>query len=372
MAASSPTSCANSWHVPDLSPQIARVIRYADRQHPADAVLRSQLREARWLTPAQRREISTAVFAYYRWFAWLDARSSLRDQIAQAMDLARRGTQKFSDHELIAKAVPAWLAQTMDVTPSFARALQSPPRLWLRARKGQGIQLAERLGNCRPSSVPDALEYLGDDDLYQRAEFKTGAFEIQDLHSQIVSRLADPQPGHTWWDACAGEGGKTLHLSDLMDNKGLIWSSDRAAWRLEKLKRRAARAAVFNYRVAPWDGHARLPTKTKFDGVLVDAPCSGVGTWQRNPHARWTTTVQDVEELAQVQKRLLGYVTPAIKPGGKLVYAVCTLTRAETTEVVEALGAEKPEFALQAATFLRLEETGGNGMFVALWNHHER
>ncbi|MGC8000561.1 hypothetical protein ACP3XN_24520, partial [Salmonella enterica] len=83
-----------------------------------------------------------------------------------------------------------------------------------------------------------------------------------------------------------------------MENSGLIWASDRAAWRLQKLKRRTARAKVFNYRVAMWDGGVKLPTKTKFDGVLVDAPCSGLGTWQRNPHARWTTTPGDVAELA--------------------------------------------------------------------------
>jgi 16S rRNA (cytosine967-C5)-methyltransferase len=350
-----------------LSFLVERVIRQADRQHPADAVLRSELREARHLSSARREEISAAVFAYYRWFGWLDPAAFLHNQIARAVELDRRGPQKFNDHEVIAKSVPDWLAQTMDVSANFARALQSPPKLWLRARKGQGIQLAERLGHTRPSSVPDALEYLGDDDLYQHPEFKNGAFEIQDLNSQVVSRLADPQPGQTWWDACAGEGGKTLHLSDLMENKGLIWASDRAAWRLDKLKRRAARARVFNYRVVPWNGDARLPTKTKFDGVLIDAPCSGVGTWQRNPHARWTTTIEDVRELAGIQKQLLLHATPAVKPGGKLVYAVCTLTRAETNEIVGDFAAAKPEFALEAATLLRLEETGGNGMFVAVW-----
>src|SRR5690606_4715628 len=131
------------------------------------------------------------------------------------------------------------------------------------------------------------------------------------------------------------EGGKTLHLSALMQNKGLIWASDRAEWRLRSLKRRTGRAQVFNYRAAAWDGGPKLPTKTKFDGVLVDAPCSGVGTWQRNPHARWTTTENDVRELAEIQKRLLTNVAPNVKPGGKLIFAVCTLTRAETTEVVE-------------------------------------
>ena len=113
-----------------------------------------------------------------------------------------------------------------------------------------------------------------------------------------------------------------------MANRGLIWASDRAEWRLQKLRRRAARAKVFNYRPARWDGGARLPTRTKFDGVLVDAPCSGLGTWQRNPHARWTTTVEDVRELAELQRRLLAHTAPSLKPGGRLIYAVCTLTRA--------------------------------------------
>src|SRR6185295_17316743 len=128
---------------------------------------------------------------------------------------------------------------------------------------------------------------------------------------------------------CAGEGGKTMHLSALMENKGLIWASDRAAWRLKNLKRRAARAKVFNFRSELWDGGAKLPTKTKFDGILVDAPCSGVGTWQRNPHARWTTTLDDVRELGAVQLQLLDRVAGSLKPEGRLIYSVCTLTRTE-------------------------------------------
>ena len=86
-----------------------------------------------------------------------------------------------------------------------------------------------------------------------------------------------------------------------------------------------------------WDGGAKLPTKTKFDGILVDAPCSGVGTWQRNPQGRWTTELQDVKELAEVQKQLLANAAAALKPGGRLIYSVCTLTRSETTEVAEAI-----------------------------------
>jgi 16S rRNA (cytosine967-C5)-methyltransferase len=218
--------------------------------------------------------------------------------------------------------------------------------------------------------------------LFKTPEFHAGEFEIQDIASQMVGWLCAPQPGETWWDACAGEGGKTLHLSDLMRNQGLLWASDRAEWRLKKLKRRAGRAKVFNYRSAFWDGGAKLPTKTKFDGVLVDAPCSGIGTWQRNPQARWTTTPDDVRELSEIQRRLLANAAPGVKPGGKLIFSVCTLSRAETTEVVEYFNASRPDFeplalpeisggqrpfTSAAAKIIWPQDLDGNGMFIAGW-----
>jgi 16S rRNA (cytosine967-C5)-methyltransferase len=171
-----------------------------------------------------------------------------------------------------------------------------------------------------------------------------------------------------------------LHLSDLMQNKGLIWASDRVEWRLKKLKQRAARAKSFNYRAVLWNGGVKLPTKTKFDGVLLDAPCSGLGTWARNPHARWTTTPQDVRELAQVQKQLLANAAVALKPGGRLVYSVCTLTWAETIEVAREFEQTHPDFQpvaiaspfnesgeTMAQHCFWPQQTGGNGMFVAGW-----
>jgi len=228
--------------------------------------------------------------------------------------------------------------------------------------------------------LAETLEYYGRKDLFRTTEFHTGDFELQDLSSQVVGLACAPAPGETWWDACAGEGGKMLHLADLMRNKGLIWASDRAEWRLRKLKRRAARAKVFNYRTAVWNGGAKLPTKTKFDGLLVDAPCSGTGTWQRNPHARWTLRPDDVKELSELQVKLLAHAAAAVKPGGKLVYSVCSLTRSETIGVIDSFEKRALEFtALQvpnplepdsppaAKLFLRPQQFGGNGMFIAAW-----
>jgi 16S rRNA (cytosine967-C5)-methyltransferase len=371
----------------------ARIVALASREQPADAVLRDYLVDPTRtrMPPAEKRAVVRAVFTYFRWLQWLEPRDSLQKQFSQALALQ----QRFDENPLAIKAealavrtVPAWLRDEMELPADFLRQLQRDPVVWLRARPGTAEKLAATLGDCTPavltqpsaanaqlSAVPlTALCYTGDKDLFRTPEFQAGAFEIQDLASQFVGHACTPQPGETWWDACAGAGGKTLHLADLMQNKGLVWASDRSARRLTALKQRTARAKIFNYRTAPWDGSARLPTKTKFDGILIDAPCSGVGTWQRNPHARWTTTTTDVRELAAVQLQLLNHAAPALKPGGRLIYSVCTLTRSETTAVAEAFAAAHPElephplFGSGSSQLTILpHEINANGMFIAGW-----
>ena len=370
----------------------ARIIARSSRRDPADAVLRSELKAQKGLHHARARQITDAVFAYFRWFGWLDAKIAIEDQIAKAIDLARqfatleRGQpcpRELSDTEMGARTVSQWVTQELTITTEWAHALQTPPTVWLRARPGSGPDLAKKLGDCVPfgeDALADVLDYRGEKDLFRTKEFHAGEFELQDLSSQAVSLICAPKPGETWWDACAGEGGKMLHLCSLMGNKGLVWATDRAEWRLKKLKRRAARARTFNYRAREWNGGPILPFKTKFDGVLVDAPCSGIGTWQRNPHARWTTSLQDIHELSQTQFHLLQRAADAIKPKGKLVYAVCTLSQSETTEVAEKFEQNNPGFkrlpfsdplSAQASPiaqlFLRTENCGGNGMFIAAW-----
>jgi len=383
---------------------IERVISAADAEHPADRLLREELKSVKSLSARETTEISQTVFAYYRWFGWLDEGDSLTTRLGRARELDTRFRDdpgSFRDDEMIERAVPKWISAEIKVTAKWARSLQKEPAVWLRAqsarreaqgagreeqsagRKAQGEEVRMALGDCRPlgdGPLANTLEYRGKKDLFLTPEFHAGLFEIQDVNSQMVSLVCAPRPGETWWDACAGEGGKLLHLSDLMNNKGLIWASDRAEWRLKNLKRRAARAGVFNYRTVPWDGGSRRPTKTHFDGVLVDAPCSGVGTWQRNPHARWTLRPQDVSELAALQTNILAHAAPAMKPGGKLIYAVCTLTRSETAEVAERFSRDHPRFkplpfrnpvngrdCAAGQYIFDPAEHRGNGMFVAAW-----
>ncbi len=365
----------------------AQVISTISAEQRADSALRFYFETHRYLQPPAKRAISHAVFSYFRWLSWLDPKSSPQKRVEQAGTLHARfaADEKSVKAEALAvRAVPEWLWSELDfpadpaaapaAKAAWLRQLQRDPALWLRARPNQGAKLAAALRDCDFSQrAPDALRFKGRQDLFRTEEFKHGDFEIQDLASQLVGHACAPKPGETWWDACAGEGGKTLHLADLMANKGLIWATDRHTKRLDTLKRRASRAQLFNYRTAVWDGTAKLPTKAKFDGVLLDAPCSGVGTWQRNPQARGTTTPADVQELAAIQLGLLNQVAGSLKPGGRLVYAVCTLTRSETVAIADAFADAHPEFEphplfdADPRVTLWPHELDANGMFIAAW-----
>jgi 16S rRNA (cytosine967-C5)-methyltransferase len=384
-----------------LALRAATIIAQVSPDVHADFALKREFAGDPDLTPQDKRDLSRAVFAYYRWFRWFDHTSAVASRVNTALDLQRKfdaGPASVNATHLAERVLPAWALASIDFPSTAARTayllqLQREPALWLRPQRAYASALARIL---KPNTAPDfarsgftfqspaltptALRYEGPTDLFRTDEFKQGLFEIQDLASQLVGHACAPLPTETWWDACAGEGGKMLHLSDLMNNKGLIWASDRHTGRLATLRKRAGRAKAFNYRPVVWTGGPVLPTKTKFDGILVDAPCSGVGTWQRNPHARWSTTETDVKELAEIQLQLLENTRKALKPGGRLLYAVCTLTRQETTDIVRAfsqahpelepitlLGLPAPKTGPATGHFLWPQDLNANGMFIAAW-----
>ncbi len=357
----------------------AQVIELTTPERPADAVLRLVLREAGHVQPKTAEHTARAVFTHYRWLGWLDPAAPLAERISHALELAARfrdQPESFTDEEML-RAVPEWARDAVDASPGWLRALQHDRSLWVRTRPGTAGKFAGKFVPSHLSThplAPDAVRYDGKIDLFKTPEFHNGNFEIQDIASQAIGTLCRPRHGDFWWDTCAGEGGKTLHLCDQMENKGVVWATDRAEWRLKQLQLRMKRAKLFNYRVAAWDGSSVPPREGKFNGVLVDAPCSGLGTWQKNPHARWTTQPKDVAELAAVQLQMLENVCGALKRGGRLIYAVCTVTRAETTDIVRAFSAKHPELIPSALTengpaemFLWPQDLGGNGMFVAAW-----
>lgn len=362
---------------------VLRVLSKAGRDRPADTVLREELKSAHGLHTALRSWASQAVFTHERWRGLLEATTPDARSVEQALDWARRfeaDPQAIPHDQLARAAVPSWISSHIELNSDWLRSLQQPPVLWLRSPRRWTEEVGQVLWDVQPGPLPGSWSYSGGENLLRSELFHAGKFEIQDLASQGVGWICRPSPGETWWDACAGEGGKLMHLSELMANRGLLWASDRALWRLQRLRRRAARAGVHNYRVVEWKGDGPAPMRTDFDGVLVDAPCSGVGTWQRNPHARWTLEPRDIEELAALQLNLLRLASRRVKPGGRLIYAVCTLTHAETEGVADAFSRDNGEFEPwpepcpfkfspnpMSRHCFPPQRTRGNGMFVAIW-----
>lgn len=171
--------------------------------------------------------------------------------------------------------------------------------------------------------------------------FREGAFEVQDVSSQLFVEWCRPASGCQVLDACAGGGGKSLFMAALMNNTGRIIAHDRNPSALAELKKRAARAGAFNIEIRTTV--AAMPGKS-FDIVLVDAPCSGLGTLQRNPDIKWNLEPSDVANLESEQLRILSDYAAFVKPGGRLVYATCTLLPEENENVVQKFLSSFTEF----------------------------
>lgn len=181
--------------------------------------------------------------------------------------------------------------------------------------------------------------------LFGTKSFKEGLFEVQDEGSQLLSLLLEPKRREMVVDFCAGAGGKTLHLGALMANSGTLYAFDVAAHRLERLTPRLKRAGLSNVRTVAIrhendDRVQRL--HGKIDRVLVDAPCSGTGTLRRNPDIKWRTL--DLATLTATQQKILAAAAALLKPGGRLVYATCSLLTEENEAVVAGFLAAHPEF----------------------------
>jgi 16S rRNA (cytosine967-C5)-methyltransferase len=190
---------------------------------------------------------------------------------------------------------------------------------------------------CKP--LPTAARILGEGDLTSTRAFHEGKFEIQDLGSQFILASAAVETGGCWLDACAGAGGKTLQLATLVGPAGRVDAHDVRPEALEELQVRARRGGFEHIRILE-----RRPDNSLYDGVLVDAPCSGTGTWRRSPHLKWCTKPADIAAQAVRQGQLLAQCSRQVRPGGILLYATCSLSRFENTEVVRAFLGEHPEF----------------------------
>jgi 16S rRNA (cytosine967-C5)-methyltransferase len=195
------------------------------------------------------------------------------------------------------------------------------------------------------------------------AIFKEGLIEVQDEASQLAAILADARPGTRVVDFCAGAGGKTLALAAAMNNRGKLIACDTAAWRLDRAGQRLRRAGLANVERRPLsterDPWVKRHAKT-FDRVFVDAPCLGIGTWRRNPDAKWRATETDLGELVERQHDILASAARLTKIGGHLIYATCSLLREENEAQAERFLAENPDFAAYPVSRAWEETIGGS------------
>lgn len=233
---------------------------------------------------------------------------------------------------------------------------QNRPPVWLRAQTRDVDRLCGELTKAdikveRHARMTDALSIsFSGLNLRTLPAFAEGCFEIQDLASQTVAQVCAPQPGEQWWDACAGGGGKTLHLAWLMGGKGSVMATDIRLHKLQELKLRARRAQFPNIRCKEWQG-VPVPRYHKlFHGVLVDTACSCSGTWRRNPDGRWTSAAAELDEFNALQTKLLANAADAVRSGGALVYATCSMFKRENQDVVRQFLKQHPDFELAPYT----------------------
>ncbi len=236
----------------------------------------------------------------------------------------------------------------------------------IRAELGKLSPLAVRLEG-RPSIMAHPL-------------YKEGAIEIQDEGSQLVALTVDARPGQEVVDFCAGAGGKTLAIAAAMNNKGRVIATDTLAGRLNRARERFRRAGVHNIQTHAITGETDPWVKRhkgRFDRVLVDAPCTGTGTWRRNPDMRWRSLGPGLDELIPLQARILASAARLVKPGGRLIYATCSMLPKENEDQAEAFLAAHPDFALvpagadlgEASPYLKLSPARHNvdGFFAAVF-----
>ena len=267
--------------------------------------------------------------------------------------------------------LPSWLRDECPeaFTPPQIDALHTRAPLWLRvntdAVEEVTAEFNERGWHSRASHIlPTAVQVLDEADVTKTAAFENGLFEIQDLASQLLLESAAITSGERWLDACAGAGGKTLQLAHLLGATGHIDAFDIRRSALAELAVRAARARLRNITILE-----KTPAST-YDGVLVDAPCTGSGTWRRAPHLKWTTTGQQVADAAATQRSLLADFSERVRPGGRLLYATCSFNRTENESVVAEFLTTHPDFVVEALyrNFNGIVRDGGLTLLPALHN----
>ena len=382
--------------------------------HPADAVVSRFFRDNRNLGPRERATLSETVFQVLRQKLLFEhmARSGSgakekrlailgfagpRDFVKSALNETEKKWLDMCDgiqpSDLMSQHIhnlPDWLARPLkeqlgDEFGALAESLQQSGSLDLRVNdlneKRAEVQKELTAAGivCEPTPYsPWGLRLQGKPSLAKVKAFERGAVEVQDEGSQLLALLLDAHRGEMVVDFCAGAGGKTLAIGAAMRNTGRLYAMDTSAHRLDALKPRLARSQLSNVHPAAIaherdDRVKRLAGK--IDRVLVDAPCSGLGTLRRNPDLKWRQKPEGIAEVTATQTAILESAARLLKPGGRLVYATCSMLPQENEEIAEAFSKAHPDFAVLpvAEELTRLKVANAdklcNGQFLRLWPH---
>lgn len=279
----------------------------------------------------------------------------------------------------VRQSIPDWLDQrgTSELGgewPAIMASLNEPAPVFLRvntlkAATGKVCNLLIEEGfECAPvPGLPDALRMAKRQNIFPSQVFKDGLIEVQDAGSQRIAPFLQAEPGMRVVDACAGAGGKSLHLAALMQNKGRILSLDTVEWKLKELRKRAARANVQNLEARVIEGQETIKRQHGLaDRVLLDVPCSGLGVMRRNPDAKWKLHEDELLRLRTLQSEILRDYSRMVKPGGKLVYATCSIFRSENEDQAQAFLKEHgSEWTLEEEMRLHPGDDGGDGFYAA-------
>ena len=374
--------------VDHLAQLLAQVLRF---DGPADAVMSRYFRQHSRLGSRDRSLIAEAAFFALRRYASLrwamqPADPQRAPRLAALVTLARqhgaaaldpralRNDERAVRHALsvrlesapraVQAEVPAWLYQRIsrqyDDADALLAALTEPAPLDLRVNTQRAQReevLAELCAATRQHAPlraeptpysPEGIRLLDKPGLTRWPLYQDGKIEVQDEGSQLIARLVAPRRGEMVVDFCAGAGGKTLALGSLMRSTGRIYAFDIHARRLAGLGPRLKRSGLSNVHPAAIATENDLRVKRlsgKIDRVLVDAPCSGSGTLRRNPDLKWRFDERELARVNEVQHKVLRAAARLVKPGGRLVYATCSLLAEENQAVIERFVADQPQFA---------------------------
>jgi len=358
-----------------------------ETKQPVDNCLTRYFRTNKFLGSRDRRLISSVIFGYYRWYGWLrivvpdlknvkkalllayvlennqtndfiefwcsetkldfEPPQSFNDQPETALLEKLKYIRLFEPNIQLNHLVPEYTPQWIQNKLAY---LQKRPYLWLRSIYSDAYR---SLSFLRGKKIPyrihpqqsSAIEVFNSFNINECSSFKKGELEIQDISSQMIGLICNPEPNDVWWDVCAGSGGKSLHLSALRNGSVTIYATEIRKPALKALKKRLQKKWS-NIVPIDWDGKTQLNFPKTVNKAIVDAPCSCSGTWRRNPELRWQLKPEDIVGFVNTQRSILKNIADNYPDIKTIVYATCSLLPDENEMIVDHFLKQNPHFSI--------------------------